>query len=356
MDWVKLPGNDAAKLAAELDKFRPAKMLWSLTDLEKFPKPQWLIEQVIKKNSLAVIYGPPKCGKSFYVLMLALMIAATGGKVIYIGSEDPGGFYERGMAWCERNRVDPAILEGNLFFWVKPVALHDDGERNAFIKLVKEQFAPDLIVVDTLAMNSFGLNENDTKDMGLYVRATLELRDATHACIYTIHHSNRAGEYRGSNALPAAADTFLAAIPVGDPLDKGGTLKINCELQRGAKRFADKFYVAVAVMDTLVLIPADQQTGPQVGNLNETAKELLQVLAGPEGEGGLSVPQLIKLAGWKKEDESKRTGAYRMMRDLAMSGFANVGRQGRNSFYSITQKGRDIIEQGDLSFGNDEEF
>jgi archaellum biogenesis ATPase FlaH len=356
VDWLKVPGNDAAMLQAELGKFKPAKMLWSLTDLEKFPKPQWLIEGVIKKNSIAVLVGPPKCGKSFYSLMLALMIAAAGGHVVYIGAEDPGGFYERGMAWCERNRVDPKVLEGNLFFWVKPVALHDDGERQAFIASVKEHFAPDLIVVDTLAMNSFGLNENESKDMNLYVRAALELRDATHACIYTVHHTNRAGEYRGSSVLPGASDTFMMAAQVGDPLHKGGTLKITCSLQRSAKPFDDKFYVAVAIMDTLVLMPADQQPAAQVGNLNETAKELLQVLAGPEGEGGLSVPQLIKLAGWKKEDESKRTGAYRMMRDLAMSGFCNVGRQGRNSFYSITQKGRDIIEQSDLSFGNDEDF
>jgi predicted transcriptional regulator len=45
-----------------------------------------------------------------------------------------------------------------------------------------------------------------------------------------------------------------------------------------------------------------------------------------------------------------------MMRDLAMSNYANVDRQGRNSFYSITQKGRDIIEQGDFSFDTDQEF
>jgi archaellum biogenesis ATPase FlaH len=356
MDWVKIPGNDAARLQAELDKYAPAKMLWSLTELEKFPKPQWLVGGVIKKNSIAVLVGPPKCGKSFYSLMLALMIASTGGKVVYIGAEDPGGFYQRGMAWCERNRVDPKILEGHLFFWVKPVALHDDAERDAFISMVKEHFAPDLIVVDTLAMNSFGLNENESKDMNLYVRAVLELRDATNACIYTVHHTNRAGEYRGSSVLPGASDTFMMAAQVGDPLHKGGTLKITCSLQRSAKPFEDKFFVAVAVMETLVLIPAEEQGGFEVGTLNETAKELLQILAGPEGAGGLSVPQLIKLAGWKKEDESKRTGAYRMMRDLAMSNYANVDRQGRNSFYSITQKGRDIIEQGDFSFDTDQEF
>jgi archaellum biogenesis ATPase FlaH len=356
MDWVKIPGNDAARLQAELDKYAPARMLWSLTELAKFPKPEWLVGGVIKKNSIAVLVGPPKCGKSFYSLMLALMIASTGGKVVYIGAEDPGGFYQRGMAWCERNRVDPKILEGHLFFWVKPVALHDDAERNAFITMVKEQFQPDLIVVDTLAMNSFGLNENESKDMNLYVRAVLELRDATNACIYTVHHTNRAGEYRGSSVLPGASDTFMMAAQVGDPLHKGGTLKITCSLQRSAKPFEDKFYVAVAVMETLVLIPAEEQGGSQVGTLNETAKELLQILAGPEGAGGLSVPQLIKLAGWKKEDESKRTGAYRMMRDLAMSNYANVDRQGRNSFYSITQKGRDIIEQGDFSFDTDQEF
>jgi DNA primase len=39
MDWVKLPGNDAARLQAELDKFAPAKMLWSSPSLRSSPNP-----------------------------------------------------------------------------------------------------------------------------------------------------------------------------------------------------------------------------------------------------------------------------------------------------------------------------
>lgn len=356
MDWVKIPGNDAAKLQTVLDQVieanKPPKLLWSLTELEKFPRPEWLVGGVIKKNSIAVLVGPPKCGKSFYALLLAMMVASTGGKVVYIGSEDPGGFYQRGMAWCDWNNIDPATLEGNLFFWVKPVALHDEFERNNFIKLVKEQFQPDLIVVDTLAMNSFGLNENESKDMNLFVQAVLKLRDATQACVYTLHHTNRAGEYRGSSVLPGAADTFMMASPVGDPLHKGGNLKISCSLQRSAKPFDDKLYVAKSVRETLVLVPSEDVAMDATANLNETAKELLLLLAGPEGQSGLSVPQLIKLAGWKKEDESKRTGAYRMMRDLAADGYCSVGHQGRNSFYSVTRKGRDVVEQSDLEFGD----
>jgi hypothetical protein len=94
-----------------MDKFKPQKLLWSLSSLAQFPKPAWLIEQTIKKNSLPSWSGRPSAA-SFYSLMLALMIASTGGKVVYIGAEDPGGFYERGMAWCELNHIDPASLEG----------------------------------------------------------------------------------------------------------------------------------------------------------------------------------------------------------------------------------------------------
>jgi Mrp family chromosome partitioning ATPase len=101
MDWVKIHGENPVIIQAEMDRYKPQKLLWSLKSLSQFPKPAWLIEQTIKKNSLAFLVGPPKCGKSFYSLMLALMIASAGYKVVYIGAEDPGGFYERGMAWCE---------------------------------------------------------------------------------------------------------------------------------------------------------------------------------------------------------------------------------------------------------------
>jgi RecA-family ATPase len=297
-----------------------------LTELEKFPKPEWLVGGVIKKNSIAVLVGPPKCGKSFYSLMLALMIASTGGKVVYIGAEDPGGFYQRGMAWCERNRVDPKDTgRPSLLLGKAGGPARRCGERTPLSRWSKNTLRPDLIVVDTLAMNSFGLNENESKDMNLYVRAVLELRDATNACIYTVHHTNRAGEYRGSSVLPGASDTFMMAAQVGDPLHKGGTLKITCSLQRSAKPFEDKFYVAVAVMETLVLIPAEEQGGFQVGTLNETAKELLQILAGPEGAGGLSVPQLNQ-AG--RVEERGRKQADRGLPDDARPGDVELRKRG----------------------------
>jgi hypothetical protein len=204
---------------------------------------------------------------------------------------------------------------------VKPVALHDDADRNEFIQLVKEQFQPDIIFVDTLAMNSFGLDENSTKDMGLFVQALLELRDATRACIFTIHHTNRAGEYRGSSALPGAADTFMMAETVGDPLHKGGTLKIKCVLPARLKPFDDKYFTAVPIQDSLVLVQNDDKnTQAPADFLSPSKKEVLKILAGPEGKNGMKVKEICDYAGWDAQD-SKRKNSFRTMRELTESGF-----------------------------------
>lgn len=351
IDWLKIQGNTAEKIHYEIAKLAPKKLLWKLSELEHFPRPVWLIPNLIKKNSLAFLVGPPKCGKSFYSLDLACQVAVSGGKAIYIGAEDPGDFYIRAMAWCEFYNYDPLVLDNNLMFWVEPVALHEVDQRSNFLELILAQYTPDLIVVDTLAMNSSGLDENSTKDMGLFINALISLRSETQACVLTVHHTNRNGLYRGSSSLPGAADTFMLAGQVGEKLWKGGQLKIACELQRSGKPFEDKFFVSRPVGNTLILEDLNSSSNRYAPlSLSEIDREILNVLAGPEGKGGVSVPQIIKLAGWAKEDESKRTGVYKAAKDLAGSEYASCIRVGRNTFYEITKKGWDIVRGSDLSF------
>lgn len=330
------------------------KLLWRLSELSAYPKPDWLLYGIFKKNSLAFLVGPPKCGKSFYALDLALQVAATGKKVLYIAAEDPGDFEVRGRAWCHYNNVDPAIVENNIIFYSEPIQLHDDNKRAEFLALLAaEGFIPDLIVVDTLAMNSMGLDENNQKDMGIFINALIQLRLATGACILTIHHTNRAGTYRGSSVLPSSADTFILAQQEGDKLWKGGQLKIIFELQKNSAPIEDKHLRGVPYEGTLVLVDeASHNAVYAPKTLTDYEKEILRVCCSAEAQNGISVSGIQKLAGW--EEESKRTGAYKACKDLGEGGWLEIITMQKITntryLYKITPKGRDMVERLDLRF------
>jgi hypothetical protein len=69
-----------------------------------------------------------------------------------------------------------------------------------------------LVVIDTQARVTVGAEENSAKDMGKFVAELDRLREATRACILTVHHEPRNGEgLRGSIALEGAATTIIHA-------------------------------------------------------------------------------------------------------------------------------------------------
>ena len=74
--------------------------LYTPAEIEAFPETGWLIEDIVKNGSFAVLYGPSSIGKSFVALDMALCIA-TGkpwqerpveqGTVVYVIGEGKGG-------------------------------------------------------------------------------------------------------------------------------------------------------------------------------------------------------------------------------------------------------------------------
>jgi RecA-family ATPase len=78
------------------------------------------------------------------------------------------------------------------------------------VEIVRDH-QPKLIVLDTQARMTPGLEENSAKEVGLYVAAVDLLRRASGACVLTVHHSSKGAAYlRGSSALMGAADTVVA--------------------------------------------------------------------------------------------------------------------------------------------------
>jgi hypothetical protein len=195
---------------------KPRFSFRSLAEVEEQPARAMRIQNVLPSDCLAALVGPYAGFKSFQALDMGLSIA-TGSDwqglkveqapVVYIAAEGAGEIGKRTRAWRIRHRCDrPA----NFHFLTEAVHLMNEGEVAALAREIA-QFpeAPGLIVIDTLARNMAGGDENATKDMGLIVDAADALRRATGATILIIHHTGKDGTLRGNTALPGAMDTII---------------------------------------------------------------------------------------------------------------------------------------------------
>jgi RecA-family ATPase len=74
----------------------------------------------------------------------------------------------------------------------------------------------DVIIFDTQARCTVGMNENDSKSVGEFVHRLEQLRQMYGACLLLIHHMPRQGDHlRGSIAMEGAATTVLLASKEG---------------------------------------------------------------------------------------------------------------------------------------------
>ena len=85
-----------------------------------------------------------------------------------------------------------------------------DGEQTDALFVRLKHLRPRLIVVDTVARYSSGLEENSASDMGKFVSFLTELATASGACVLLVHHSARGTDHaRGSNSLEGAVETEI---------------------------------------------------------------------------------------------------------------------------------------------------
>jgi hypothetical protein len=85
-----------------------------------------------------------------------------------------------------------------------------DSTAWADLVAVCAEIKPVLVIVDTQARASVGLEENSNTEMMRYVAAVDDLRAATGACVLTVHHIGRTGtDARGASAIDGAQDTEL---------------------------------------------------------------------------------------------------------------------------------------------------
>jgi AAA domain len=193
-----------------------------LEEILMLPPPQWLIDGLLQTDTLAVLYGPPKAGKSFLAFDLALSVAAgrpslghevKQGDVLYVSAEGGNGVSPRVRAWLAKRGPMPSTAS-RFALIRRPVNIRDgDGDVEALISDIRAaRLNPSLIVIDTLARCYGGGNENSQQDMGVFVAGCDRLREMfPGTTVLVVHHKGwEASHERGSNALRGAVDTVIA--------------------------------------------------------------------------------------------------------------------------------------------------
>lgn len=179
---------------------------------------------LVAAGELAVIYGPPKSGKTFLAMDLALSVAAgvpwfgrrvRAGLVIYIASEMGIRAMRRVRAWTDTRLGDATELRVRFVCVPCVVNLLNSFEVDRLIVTIESLLPvfgrPSMVVIDTLARSMVGGDENSAQDMGRAVSVGDQLRDIFGAATVVVHHSGKttASGARGSSALLGAADTML---------------------------------------------------------------------------------------------------------------------------------------------------
>lgn len=186
----------------------------SVSSITQNLKPtQWLIKGYFEQHTMALMFGDPACGKSFVAIDLACCIATgtpwhgnkvTQGAVFYIAGEGHNGFGRRFRAWEEHSGI--LLNDAPLYIAKCAAQIYDadsaEAVASAIQKLVDETGqVPRLIIIDTMARNFGGGDENSTKDTGIFIRNLDALKDCWDASTLIIHHTGHSDKNRGRGAM-----------------------------------------------------------------------------------------------------------------------------------------------------------
>lgn len=202
-----------------LDQYRAAAL--DTVGLDDIPEPDPLITGLLFTDTTTWIIGKAGHAKSFVALDMAGCIATDHswqdhgviqGRVLYVIAEGAAGIRVRVRAWEESYGRK---MTGVIFLPVT-VQAGKPADWQALIEFAQELDVV-LIILDTQARITVGMEENSAKDMGEFIDKLERLRIATRACVAIVHHKGRNGDHmRGSTAMDGAGDTVIEVLKDGD--------------------------------------------------------------------------------------------------------------------------------------------
>lgn len=326
---VRVPDAAAAIAPTEATPDAVDALLAELLDtdaMDALPPPMPLVNGLLDLDSESWIIGASGDFKSFIAIDIAAHVG-TGqywqgrrveqGPVLYMAAEGGKGVGQRKRAW----EAAYGMRMTDVLFLPRPVQVTDRAEWPVLIEAAKRIKAK-LIVIDTQARVTAGLNENDAGAMSLLTEAVRALRAATGACVLVVHHIGRnGGDARGSSAIDAAQDAEIRVRRPDNKLErralhvtvstdklKDGDDSMEHLLQMQVMELG-KHPVTGDTMTSLAVKPLDPFAQPtrfqpdHLANLPENQKIILEVLSEHATADGATTAEIAR---WIKERRGGR--------------------------------------------------
>lgn len=241
--WLIRLAASAAPGAQPPEPEKPARRIRFLPDseFENRPPRQWLIPSLLPKEGIALLYGPPGCGKSFLSMAWSLCIA-TGrqwlghpvlqGPVAYIAGEGSFGIGPRLKAWKSFHQ-----FSGNsgVQWFDESLALQDAGNFHELVTAFEEDFEtpPVLVVIDTLSRCSGGADENSNTEMAKVIASADVLQQRFRCTVLIVHHAGKDRDRgpRGASSLTGNTETIIEVAPTNEGC------RVVCYKQKDAPKF-----------------------------------------------------------------------------------------------------------------------
>lgn len=163
----------------------------------------YIVKGLWPQSGLVVVWGPPKCGKSFWVFDLLMHVAlgreyrshrVKQGSIVYCALEGAKGFEKRKEAWHLEKLANKPDADPPFFLMSAPLSLKYDAQ--ALVADMKTQLADDrpvAVCIDTLNRSLAG-SESSDEDMAAYIRAADAVRDAFGCLVVIVHHCGHEGQ------------------------------------------------------------------------------------------------------------------------------------------------------------------
>lgn len=316
IDRAARDGLDPTGIVDRADQLRtaPTVRLLSTGELVALPPPEWLVDGLVPAAALVLLYGPSTAGKSFVAIDLAAHVA-TGrrwhshdvrpGRVLYVAGEGVAGVARRINAWCDRYSTDPATLDVD---WLpQAINLTDD---HACADLARRAAASGttLVIVDTLARCTPGVDENSGRDVG-HVIANCERIRETGATVVLVHHSGKDLDKgaRGHSSLKAATDAELELSIAGK-----GLAGLKNTKQKDAAAAEPMLLRITPHLDSAVLDLEDVATGEAVdweGPTEAAAAVVAFLAAFGKPLSGTALVKEMRNAGHRFREQTIRAAA-----------------------------------------------
>jgi hypothetical protein len=342
--------------------FKPGKRF----RLERFDQIQaetrglYLIKGVVPSTGLVLIWGPPKEGKTFVVLDMAMHVAlgwdyrghrVKKGIVDYCCLEGVKGFKRRIEAFRRYKLAGRADDANNFYLMDTPLGLVAD--HRALIDAIHRQLRlyarPAEVVFDTLNRSIEG-SENNDEDMRAHIRAAEAIQACFDCAVVIVHHSGHGAERpRGHSNQLGAADVLISVkrtaglivMELERAKDDPAGLKFFSRLQSveiGPDEDGDQVtscvVEAIDVATASLLPTTGEDAGGREASIADRDARLLRALAeNPEA----SLRELAAAA------DMPRTTAERTLRRLAKDKPALTRRAGGKWF--LARAGEEAVKQ-----------